>query len=178
MLEVDYDAGMTSRTYAEIERMAWRHGHILIATRAIGEQGIADFLKGNIAPAKKKVLYARMVAKLLNDPAADIRYASLYAEGLIRLGRYDEAQKPIREAIQLASRTPGAAYPSMAKSSLVEALAGRGKYDEALSVLSEEEQWLKGNKLEGLRGICSMSKTIEATFLTARAKQNYTDAHN
>jgi CHAT domain-containing protein len=149
MLEVDYDADMTSRTYAEIERMAWRHGHILIASRAIGEQGIADFLKGNIAPAKKKVLYAWMVAKILNDPAAHIRYASLYAEGLIRLGRYDEAQKPIQEAIQLASRTPGAAYPSMAKSSLVEALTGKGKYDEALSVLSEEEQWLKGHKLEG-----------------------------
>jgi CHAT domain-containing protein len=148
-LEVNYDAGMTSRTYAEIERMAWWRGHILIAARAIGEQGIADFLTGNIASAKRKVVYAWMVSKILHDPAAHIRYASLYAEGLVRLGRYEEARKPIQEAIQVATRTPGTPYPSMAKTSLVEALTGEGKYGEALSILNEDEQWTKGHKLEG-----------------------------
>jgi hypothetical protein len=54
MLEVNYDAAMTSATYSEIEKMALHRGHFLIAARARGEQGIADFLTGNIATAKRR----------------------------------------------------------------------------------------------------------------------------
>jgi len=37
--------------------MALRRGYFFIAARARGEQGIADFLTGNIATAKTKVVY-------------------------------------------------------------------------------------------------------------------------
>jgi hypothetical protein len=70
MLEVNYDAAMTSATYSAIETMALQRGHCLIAARARGEQGIADFLTGNIATAKKKVVYAWTVSKLFRDRAA------------------------------------------------------------------------------------------------------------
>ena len=106
MLEVNYDAAMTSATYSEIETMALRRGHFLIAARARGEQGIADFLTGNIATAKKKVVYAWTVSKLFHDRAAQIRYASMYAEGLAQIGRYQEAQRAVEEAIRTAHDTP------------------------------------------------------------------------
>lgn len=149
MLEVNYDANMTAKTYAEIERMAWRHGHFLIASRAIGERGIADFMIGDIASAKTKVVYAWMTSKLFRDRAAQIRYASVFAEGLVKTGRYVEAHQPINEAIHVAAQTPGVAYPSMAKTALIEALTGEGKYADALSVLAEDEQKAKEHQLKG-----------------------------
>jgi tetratricopeptide (TPR) repeat protein len=112
MLEVNYDAAMTSATYSEIEKLALRRGHFLIAARARGEQGIADFLTGNIATAKKKVVYAWTVSKLFHDRAAQIRYASMYAEGLAQIGRYQEAQRAVEEAIRTAHDTPNAPYPA------------------------------------------------------------------
>jgi CHAT domain-containing protein len=149
MLEVNYDAAMTSATYSEIEKMALRRGHFLIAARARGEQGIADFLTGNIATAKKKVVYAWTVSKLFHDRAAQIRYASMYAEGLAQIGRYQEAQRAVAEAIRTAHDTPHAPYPSMAESTKVEILTQTGKYAEAFKTLDESEAWALSHHLEG-----------------------------
>src|ERR1039458_9524323 len=52
MLEVNYDAGMARKTWAEVEALALRQHHYLLASRAMGEQGIASFLLGDIATAK------------------------------------------------------------------------------------------------------------------------------
>jgi hypothetical protein len=54
----------------------------LLASRAIGEQGIAAFLLGDISTAKKDVIEAWTVAKVA-DPAARVRYASVYGAGLV-----------------------------------------------------------------------------------------------
>src|ERR1019366_8795638 len=73
-----------------------------LASRAIGEQGIAAFLLGDIATAKKKVVKAWMVAKAA-DPGARIRYASMYGAGLVELHKYNEALGPLNEAIKFAN---------------------------------------------------------------------------
>jgi hypothetical protein len=44
----------------------------------------------------------------------------MYAEGLAQIGRYQEAQRAVAEAIRTAHDTPNAAYPSMAESTKVE----------------------------------------------------------
>jgi hypothetical protein len=77
MLETNYDAGMARDTWSQVESMAIRRQHYLLASRAIGEQGIAAFLIGDLATAKKDVEKAWMVAKVA-DPGAHIRYASMY----------------------------------------------------------------------------------------------------
>jgi hypothetical protein len=46
-----------------------------------------------------------MVAKVA-DPAAHIRYASLYGTGLVELHKYKEAIGPLDEAIRVANKTP------------------------------------------------------------------------
>lgn len=139
MLETNYDAGMARDTWAQVETLATRQHHFLLASRAIGEQGIAAFLLGDIATAKKDVVRAWMVAKVA-DPAAQIRYASVYGTGLVELHKYKEALGPLNEAISVAAKTRGVAYPSIAITAKIEALSGLGKNEEALALAASEMQ--------------------------------------
>ena len=54
MLEVNYDSGMARQTWTEVKVLANRQHHYLLASRAMGEQGVAAFLLGDIATAKKE----------------------------------------------------------------------------------------------------------------------------
>ncbi|HUZ97363.1 MAG TPA: hypothetical protein VMU57_20865, partial [Edaphobacter sp.] len=69
MFEVNYDAGMARKTWADVGALALRQHQYLLASRAMGEQGIAAFLLGDMATAKKNVVKAWMVAKAA-DPGA------------------------------------------------------------------------------------------------------------
>jgi CHAT domain-containing protein len=136
MLETNYDAGMARDTWSQVESMSVQRHHYLLASRAIGEQGIAAFLLGDIATAKKEVEKAWVVAKVA-DPAAHIRYASMYGTGLVELHRYKEAIGPLNEAINVASKTRDAAYPSIAIDAKIEALSGVGENAQALALAAD-----------------------------------------
>lgn len=148
MLEVNYDSGMARETWTEVGSLASRQHHYLLATRAIGEQGIAAFLLGDLATAKKDVVKAWTVAKAL-DPGAHIRYASMYGVGLVEIHKYQEALGPLNEAITVASKTRGAAYPTIAITAKIEALSGLGRNDEALALAWEELQRVSAYHLAG-----------------------------
>ena len=148
MLEVNYDSGMARQTWAEVESLANRQHHYLLASRAIGEQGIAAYLLGDITTAKKDVVKAWTVAKAL-DPGAHIRYASMYGVGLVEGHKYQEALGPLDEAIKVASKTRGAAYPTIAITAKVEALSGLGRNDEALALAAEELRRVSAYHLAG-----------------------------
>ncbi|OJV39554.1 MAG: hypothetical protein BGO25_01750 [Acidobacteriales bacterium 59-55] len=139
MLEVNYDSGMARDTWTHVEDLALRRHHYLLASRAVGEQGIAAFLLGDMATAKKDVVKAWMVAKAV-DPGAHIRYASMYGTGLVELHKYKEALGPLNEAIRVAKDTPGAAYPTIAITAKIGALSGLGKNQDALALAGEEMQ--------------------------------------
>ena len=53
MLEVNYDSGMARKTWTEVEALALRQHHYLLASRAIGEQGIAAFFSATSRPQKR-----------------------------------------------------------------------------------------------------------------------------
>jgi tetratricopeptide (TPR) repeat protein len=148
MLEVNYDSGMARETWTQVEDLAFRQHHYLLASRAIGEQGIAAFLLGDMATAKKDVVKAWMVAKAA-DPAAHIRYATMYGTGLVELHKYNEALGPLNEAIKVAKDAPGAAYPTIAITAKIEALSGLGKDQEALALAREEMQRVGSYHLAG-----------------------------
>jgi len=148
MLEVNYDSGMARQTYAKVESLAIRRHHYLLASRAIGEQGIASFLLGDIATAKKDVVEAWMVAKVA-DPGAHIRYASMYGAGLVELHKYKEALGPLNEAIRVARKTRGAAYPTIAITAKIEALSGVGENKEALALAADERRRVSAYHLAG-----------------------------
>src|SRR5215469_4010970 len=122
MLETNYDAGLATKTWAEVGELARQRHHLMLASRAMGEEGIAAFLLGDVNGAQKKVMKAYLIAKYLGDPAARIRHASVYGAGLVALKKYDRALKPLDEAIRVANTTKGIAYPSIATASKIEAL--------------------------------------------------------
>lgn len=148
MLEANYDAAMAHQTWVEVESLAIRQRHLLLASRAVGEQGFAAFLLGDITTAKKDVLRAWTVAKIA-DPAAHIRYASMYGAGLLELHKYKEALGPLDEAIRVAAKTRGAANPSIAIDAKIEALSGLGRNQEALALAAQEMQKISAYHLAG-----------------------------
>jgi len=136
MIEVNYDAAMARDTWSQVTVLAAKQGHLLLASRATGEQGIAAFLLGDLSTAKTKVLTAWETAKVFHDDAAHVRYASVYGAGLNELHRYNEALTVLDDAINTATRNPAVAYPSIAINSKIDALRGLNRRAEALALAS------------------------------------------
>ncbi len=58
MTETNYDASNARATWEEVRSLALRLHHPELASRADGEQGIANFILGDTATAKKQVIRA------------------------------------------------------------------------------------------------------------------------
>lgn len=148
MIETNYDASMARATWERVQSLSQHQGHYLLMARAMGEQGIAAFLLGDIANAKKLTLRAWVTAKYLHDPAAHVRYASVYGAGLAELGRYEEAIHVLDEAIKTAKESSGVAYPTIAVNSKIDALRGLHRYGDALALADETIQRLPRGDLD------------------------------
>lgn len=148
MLETNYDGGMARQTWSEVRQLALQRGHYLLASRAMGEQGIAAYLLGDIATAKKQVYTAYLVAKVA-DPAARVRYASMYGTGQVEQHRYREALGPLNEAIRIADKTRDMAHPTIAIYAKIEALSALGDNQQALSFVADEMQRATAHHLAG-----------------------------
>jgi tetratricopeptide (TPR) repeat protein len=149
MLEVNYDAASTWSTWTQVAELARHLNHFELASRAVGEQGIAAFILGDIGAAKKDVLEAWTLAKVLHDPAASVRYASVYGAGLVELHRYKEALTPLDEAIKITTTHPEVAYPTIAVNSKIDALRGLQQYNEALALSRDALAHLPNASLKG-----------------------------
>ena len=149
MQEVNYDAAEARSTWKEVETLALKLHHVAEATRAEGEQGIAAFILGDTDTAKKLVLRAWVLSKVEKDPAATVRYASVFGTGLVQLHRYKEALGPLNDAIKLAASKPGVAYPTIAVYAKIEALAGMHQYDQAYQLANESLARLQGTRYDG-----------------------------
>ena len=137
MLETNYDAGLAKQTWTQVGTLARKRGHYMLAARAMGEVGIAEFLLGDISAAQKKVWGAYEIAKYLDDPGARVRYASMYGAGLVALKKYEPALKPLDEAIRITETNKAIAYPSIAIAQKIEAVAGLGRYTEAFRLAND-----------------------------------------
>lgn len=148
MIETNYNAALASKTWRQVQILAGQQHHYLLMARAMGEQGIAAFLLGDITTAKKLVVRAWIVAKYLHDPAAQVRYASVYGAGLVEMHRYDEAVHVLDGAINTAARSQGIAYPSIAVNSKIDALRGLHRYQSALALCDEAIRRLPRTRLD------------------------------
>ena len=119
-----------------------------MATRAEGEQGIAAFILGDTETAKKLVVRAWGLSKVERDPAATVRYASVFGAGLVQLRRYKEALTPLDQAIKIATSNPDLAYPTIAAYAKIDALAGLKQYDSALALANSSLSRLQGTLYE------------------------------
>jgi CHAT domain-containing protein/tetratricopeptide (TPR) repeat protein len=148
MLQVNYDAAEARATWQEVFSLAIKLHHYELATRAEGEQGIAAFILGDTDTAKKQVVRAWGLSKVERDPAATVRYASVFGAGLVQLHRYKEALTPLDQAIKIATSTKGLAYPTIAVYAKIEALAGLHQYEPALALANLSLARLQGTTYE------------------------------
>jgi CHAT domain-containing protein len=148
-IETDYDAGMARKTWSEVETLAPSRFQFRLATRALGEEGIAAYILGDTTTAARKVRVAWIVAKVANDYAAHVRYASAYGVGLVDLHRYKEALAALDEAINTARAHPQVAYPSIAVASKIDALRGLQRYTDALALSQEALAHIPDPSLKG-----------------------------
>jgi CHAT domain-containing protein len=116
--------------------------------RETGNVFIAAYLQGDIATAKKQVYTAYLVAKVA-DPAARVRYASMYGTGQVEQHRYREALGPLNEAIRIADKTRDMAHPTIAIYAKIEALSALGDNQQALSFVADEMQRATAHHLVG-----------------------------
>jgi CHAT domain-containing protein len=158
MLQTNYDAAEARATWQEVGSLAQQLHHYELATRAEGEQGIAAFLLGDTETAKKQVLRAWGLSKVERDPAATVRYASVFGAGLVQIHRYKEALTFLNQAIKLAAEQPGVAYPTIAVYAKIDALAGLHQYDEALQLANKSLERLQGTLFEGRRSQVYISR--------------------
>ncbi len=149
MQETNYDAKEALATWREVEREALRKGEIRLATRAGGEQGIAAFILGDTVSAKNEVLKAWALSEVEHDPAATVRYASIYGAGLVQIRRYKEALMPLDKAISIAQHNSKVAYPTIAIYAKIDALAGLHEDVKALQLANESLTRLEGTPYDG-----------------------------
>jgi len=148
MLQTNYDAAEARATWQQVGAVAVKLHHYELATRAEGEQGIAAFLLGDVDTAKKQVVRAWGLSKAEHDPAATVRYASVFGAGLVQVQRFKEALTPLNLAINVATTTKGVAYPTIAVYAKIDALAGLHQYDEALVLANQSLARLDGTLYE------------------------------
>ena len=149
MIENNYDASLARQTWEQVAVLARNRGHLLLASRALGEEGIAAFLLGDTTTAKKEVLTAWGVAKVAHDIPAQVRYASLYGAGLVEMHRYQQGLTPLNDAIAIAHSHPTVAYPAIAISSKIDALRGLHRYQEALTLANRGLAEIPSPSLKG-----------------------------
>jgi CHAT domain-containing protein len=158
MLEINYDASQARSTWHDVGALAVSLHHYKLATRAEGEQGIAAFILGDTETAKKQVLKAWGLSKVERDPAATVRYASMFGAGLVQIHRYKEALMPLNQAIKLAAANPEVAYPTIAVYAKIDALSGLHQYDDALKLANESLARLQGTLYEGQKSQVYISR--------------------
>lgn len=106
MFETNFDSAAARTTWQEVGTLAMKLHHYEMASRAAGEEGIAAFITGDTNTAKIKVRRAWVLSKVERDPAATVRYASVFGDGLVQIHRYKEALHPLNQAISIAAGDP------------------------------------------------------------------------
>jgi CHAT domain-containing protein len=149
IIETNYNAALALPTWKKVQQLAFKQGHVMLASRAQGEQGIAAYILGDKATGARLTIRAWTLAKAEQDSAATIRYASLYGAGLVEMERYKQALTPLNEALRLAQQTPTVAYPTIAVDAKIEALGGLHQYKEALELANAALQRLQGTLNDG-----------------------------
>ena len=177
-IETNYDASQAKATWQSIQSLAINLHHYQLATRAAGEQGIAAFILGDTETAKKLVVRAWGLSKVEHDPAATVRYASVFGAGLVQIHRYKEALTPLDQAIHTATNTPGVAYPTIAIYAKIDALAGLHRYPEALQLANQSLVRLQGTPYDGHRSqvLISRGEIEQASGDTPAAIKDFVQA--
>ena len=124
------------------------------------------------------MLEAWGLSKIERDPAATIRYAGIFGEGLAQVHRYKEALTFLDQAIDLAAKRPELAYPIIAVNAKISALAGLQQYGAAIQLANQSLARLQGTLFDGNRSqVYILRGEVERTQGQLQpASEDYTQA--
>ena len=134
-VDLDFDTDLAARDWTEALAVAKNLGDPAWINRANGELGIISFLHGDYRTGTLQVMGALTQSQKLNDLGGQIRYLTLIGQGLIQLGRYDQAIAMFDQAMAVGQGNPDLSRPVMPYAGKAQALAALGKDVEARQLL-------------------------------------------
>lgn len=161
-VDLDFDTDLAARDWTEALAIAKNLGDSAWINRANGELGVISFLHGDYRAGTLQVMSALTQSQKLSDLGAQIRYLTLIGQGLIQLGRYDQAIAMFDQAMAVGQGNPDLSQPVMPYAGKAQALTALGKDAEAKQLLErllaisrgksafgyESEAYLELGKLE------------------------------
>src|SRR5579872_6879056 len=121
-VDLDFDTDLAARDWTEALAIAKNLGDSAWINRASGELGVISFLRGDYRAGTLQVMGALTQSQKLNDLGAQIRYLTLIGEGLIQLGRYDQAIAMFDQAMAVGHGNPDLSQPVMPYAGKAQAL--------------------------------------------------------
>lgn len=134
-VDLDFDTDLASRDWTEALSVAKTLGDSAWVNRANGELGVVAFLHGDYRTGTLRVMGALSQAQKLGDVGSQIRYLSLIGDGLIQLGRYDQAISAFDQAMAIGRGNPDLSQPVMPYAGKAQALSALGRGTEAKELL-------------------------------------------
>lgn len=135
-VDIDVNTASAKRAWAEVLSIATTLGEQQWAARAKGELGIIAFLEGN--PTRAVSLIGQALLSLVGsgDKAGAARLLTILGNGYDEVRRFAEARWFFARAISMMHDTPAAGFPFNAEVGDAFALAGEGRHDESIKLLT------------------------------------------
>jgi CHAT domain-containing protein len=130
-IDTETNTGAMRNDWQAVQTLANELGNEKWQCRALAQLGIAAFYDGDLETARKDVGTALQTATKLGDAAAEIRFLTILANGLVETKAYDQALAYLDNANQLASRIPEAGYQFTVEELRVQALLNQKQLDNA-----------------------------------------------
>ena len=162
-VDLDLDTDLAARDWTEALSVAKALGDSSWINRANGELGIVSYLHGDYRAGTLLVMGALSQARKLNDLGAQIRYLTLIGEGLLHLGRYDQAIAMFDQAMAVGRGNPDLSQPVMPYAGKAQALTALDKNSEAKELLE--------NLLEISRGRSAFGYESQALLELAKIEE-------
>ena len=134
-VDLDFDTDLAARDWTEVLSIAKTLQDSAWVNRANGELGVIAFLHGDYRTGTLQVMGALSQAQRLSDVGAQIRYLTLIGDGLIQLGRYDQAISTFDQAMAIGRANPDLSQPVMPYAGKAQALSALGRDTEAKELL-------------------------------------------
>lgn len=132
--DLDMDAGLAERDWTEALALAKALNDKGWESRATGELGIIAFLQGDSSAALIKVGMALTQAHASGDIGAELRYLTLFGNGMTEIGRPEQALTYFDRALTI-HRAKDLQEPMLTYSGKATALVALGRGSEAKQLL-------------------------------------------
>lgn len=164
--DLEIDPESARRAWEEVRQLATDLGEPARASRASGELGVVAFLEGDASTALELIAEAIASSIAHKDTGAHIRYVSLWGNGLVVLGREEEALRYFDRALRTARSHPDLGTSVMALTGKARVLIEQAKYREAQKLLDDaldlaHRRQRRGNESELLLLIADLQSRLD-----------------